>query len=459
MLSVGATLYSQVNQSGVTGSWMGLLDAGVAKIRLGFNISLSEDGLLKATMDSPDQGALGIPMGEVTIWDDSIKIDAPFINGFYKGKIISISEIEGIWSQGGQKFILNLKTQTEDVTLNRPQEPVPPFPYSEEEITFTNNKEGILLAGTITRPPGEGPFPAVILVTGSGAQNRDEEVFGHKPFRVIADYLGRNGIVVLRYDDRGIGGSGGTSAGATSADFASDTRAGFDYIKKLGYVDSEAVGVIGHSEGGLIAMLLASEYEDVDFIITMAGPGTRGEKILTDQREYISRLSNIPDSTIAINTRMNNRIFEIMLEEATPASGLEKIDQYVREFLTDLYGDIEEIDQVLANLHNSIGGDSYNWIRYFLASDPAELLKSVKCPVLILNGDLDCQVIASENGWRIEKALKDSGNDDVSLKVLPGLNHIFQHAKTGLPDEYVNIEETVSPEVLEIISEWINNRF
>ncbi|MEZ4999563.1 MAG: alpha/beta fold hydrolase, partial [Bacteroidales bacterium] len=247
--------------------------------------------------------------------------------------------------------------------------------YQEEEVTFYNSTASISLSGTLTIPQGNGPFPAVVLITGSGPENRDEEVFGHKPFLVLADHLTRNGIAVLRYDDRGVGSSEGTQAGATSADFATDTRAALDYLGKLKNIDANATGVLGHSEGGLIAMILASEYRDIDFIVLMAAPGTKGDRVMTDQSEYISRKSNIPDSTIAINSKMNHRIFEIIAGEPDPVAGTNSIDLYVREFLTEMYGETVEIDQVIANLHNSIGGAAYNWIRYFINSDPVLLLK------------------------------------------------------------------------------------
>ncbi|TFH35316.1 MAG: alpha/beta fold hydrolase, partial [Bacteroidia bacterium] len=255
--------FSQEARFNPEGTWLGNLNVGAVNLRIVFNITIAPDGTISATMDSPDQGANGIPMGEVTLWNDSIKIDAPLVRGFYLGKSETPSKISGIWNQGGQKFDLNLEHQVEAFMLNRPQEPKPPFPYKAEDVTFENAEAGFTLGGTVTRPEGEGPYPAVILVSGSGQQNRNEELFGHKPFLYLADQLTRKGIAVLRYDDRGVGQSGGDPRGGTSADFAEDAKAALDWLVSMPYTDKNATGIIGHSEGGLIALILASENPDI----------------------------------------------------------------------------------------------------------------------------------------------------------------------------------------------------
>ena len=437
-----------------SGSWHGSLQAGTAELRLIFNITLSEDGL-SATMDSPDQGAMGIALGGVTVTGDSLTIAAPVLGGIYRGVITSDSSITGLWSQMGQSYPLDLKLKYEPVTLNRPQEPQPPYPYSEEEVLFENSETGDKFAGTVTRPSEEGRYPAVILVSGSGQQNRDEEVFGHKPFKVLADYLTRKGIVVLRYDDRGVGGSTGNPSGATSADFATDAAAAFSYLESLPYVSKNVTGIIGHSEGGLIALMLAAESRDVDFIVTLAGPGTTGREILIDQSEIISQLSGIPEETIEINNALNSAIYNIMEEEDNVEEAVKLIREEVEKMLDREGVQSEQREAILSSVTGSVNESSYNWLRYFILSDPAEYLKKIECPVFALNGEKDCQVPAAKNLEAIENALAEGGNVNVTVKLFPGLNHLFQHAGSGLPDEYSKIEETISPEVLTLIAEWI----
>lgn len=457
LVAAPVTAFQQVPDP--TGSWLGSLTAGAIKLRVVFNITTGDDGALKATMDSPDQGVKGIPLGVVTMWGDSIKIDAPMVRGSYIGKFTSDSAIEGEWSQSGQIFVMNLVRQEKEFALNRPQEPKPPYPYLSQDVTFSNEEAGIVLAGTITRPEGEGSYPAVVMVSGSGQQNRDEEIFGHKPFKLIADYLSRNGVVVLRYDDRGVAGSGGDPRGATSADFAQDAKAALNYLKSLSYVNSKSTGIIGHSEGGLIAMLLASETDDVDFIISMAGPGTRGDVVLTDQEAHISKLMNVPDSLIEINSKLNRRIYNIISAEADADVAMIMIDTYLKEFMLENYGSEDGSDQMMNNITNSLGGSSYNWMRYFINSDPAIILKSVTCPVLAINGSKDCQVLAVKNINAIKQILSENSGNDVTAVIFPGLNHLFQPANTGLVNEYGEIETTMSPEVLKTIADWIMERY
>lgn len=437
------------------GSWLGKLNTGTIELRMVFNIEQDEEGMLKGTMDSPDQGVKGILMGEVLMKNDSLIIDAPLVRGGYRGVMTSDSTISGLWTQMGQTFRIDLKRQHETFVLNRPQDPKPPYPYREEEVVFRNDIAGITLAGTITRPDEEGVHPAVILVSGSGQQNRDEEIFGHKPFKVLADYLTRRGIVVLRYDDRGIGGSEGDPAGATSADFATDAMAAFSYLESLPYVNSRHTGIIGHSEGGLIALMLAAESSDVDFIVTLAGPGTTGREILLDQSEIISRLSGIPEMTISLNNRLNRTIYDIMEDEPDSGAAMKLIREKAGQILAEQGAPAEQTGSVISALEGSLGGSSYNWLRYFIMSDPAQYLERIKCPVLALNGEKDCQVPGERNLKAISAGLEKGGNSEVTTMLLPGLNHLFQSAGTGLPDEYGVIEETISEEVLIIIGDWI----
>ncbi len=451
-------VHCQIASEQTVGSWLGTLDAGGVQLRLVFNISITEDALLEATMDSPDQGAKDIPMGDVTLTGDSLRIEAPMIMGYYVGKITSSTTIQGEWNQGGRSFELNLEKQTEQFVLNRPQEPQPPFPYVEEEVGFKNIEQGFNLGGTLTTPEGEGPFPAVILVTGSGSQNRDEEIFGHKPFKVIADHLTRHGIVVLRYDDRGVESSGGSIVGSTSEDYAGDARSAIDFLLERKEVDRSNVGVIGHSEGGMISFMLAAEHEDIAFIISLAGPGVDGKTILLEQSDYISRLNGVEDSILEDNRIVMSKVYEVMIANESHEAWEEKVLEFTSSYYSEKEnGNLseEEIEQGKRNLLNSIPEQAYAWMRYFTMYDPTASLSSIKCPLLALNGEKDCQVLADKNINAIREKLLSAGNQNVTTMILPGLNHLFQNCETGLPVEYGQIEETFDQKTLDIISDWI----
>lgn len=440
----------------ITGSWLGKLSVGAVQLRIVFNIEINEEGNYKATMDSPDQGAKDIPMGDVSFINDSLSILAPMLRGDYKGVMVNDTSLEGTWTQSGMSYDLDLTKQAGVFKLNRPQEPEPPYPYIEQDVSFFSLDGDFELGGTLTLPEGQGPFPAVILVSGSGSQNRNEEIFGHKPFKVLADHLTRNGIAVLRYDDRGVGGSGGNPISATSADFAEDARAAIIFLKYSMEIDKQKIGIIGHSEGGLIALILASEYDDIAFIVSLAGPGTKGNVILQDQTEHISMLSGLPEETIKQSAEVNSEIYRLIEEYEDPETGISKINTFTKDFYL-LEGEEEEvIDQVIDNIKQTINPASYPWLRFFIMSDPAEYFPEINCPVLALNGEKDCQVMAEKNVNAIVNGLTNAGNKNVTGKVFPELNHLFQHAETGLPNEYGEIEETMSSEVLETISEWIN---
>lgn len=444
----------------VAGSWHGVFNVGT-EIRVVFNLSLNEDLSWKATLDSPDQGAMAIPLGEVSLTEDSIRIEAPVVNGYYIGKIVSESAIYGEWHQSGRSSALELEKREESIVLNRPQEPQPPFPYKEEEVTFQNSEQGFILGGTLTLPEGEGPFPAVVLVTGSGSQNRDEEIFGHKPFKLIADYVTRNGIAVLRYDDRGAGSSGGVAGGATSGDLAGDARAAINYLLKRSDIEPSKIGIIGHSEGGMIAFMLASSYKDIAYIVSLAGPGVDGRTILLDQSEHIASLSGAGDAILEDNRIVMSGVYEIMIANESYEEWKEETIKFTSEFYSErLVGNYSEaeIEQGKENLLASIPEPAYSWMRYFVMFDPAPLFGSITCPVLALNGEKDCQVLPEQNISAIKNGLQSAGNTDSKTMILPGLNHLFQNCETGLLNEYGIIEETFDQKTLEIMSEWIRQQ-
>jgi uncharacterized protein len=437
------------------GSWLGRISTNGIDLRLVFNLKLNDRDSLIATADSPDQGAKNIPLGSVILNDKNLIIKAPSLMGEYNGTITGDSTIEGTWTQRGASFKVNLQKLKTVFSVSRPQEPKPPYPYTSEDVTFTNNKFNIKLAGTLTMPAGTGPFKAVILITGSGAQNRNEELMGHKPFLVIADYLTRNGIAVLRYDDRGVGSSQGNYEDATSADLATDAEAAFEFLKSNPKINQKEIGLLGHSEGGLIAPIVASSNPDIGFIISLAGPGVTGQQIIIRQSQDIARLSGQTENAIKESTETNKKLYSVLRKERDNKKAETKILAIYKEILEKKKTSKEDTEKAVNQLKMTFGASKYTWFRYFITTDPSAFWKKVECPVLALNGEKDLQVSANENLPAIEKALKSSGNNSVKIVKLPGLNHLFQHCKTGLPGEYGTIEETFSPEALKIISDWI----
>ncbi len=455
LLSHSMTGQIRNDKNSLTGSWIGKINTGAIQLRIVINLSVVGNDSLVATLDSPDQGAKGIKLGPVTNSGETLKISANSLQAEYNGTIKNDTLIEGTWKQAGASLNLNLVKLRTAFTLIRPQEPKPPFPYSSIDTTFTNDKFKIKLAGTLTIPEGPGPFPTVILITGSGGQNRNEELMGHKPFWVIADYLSRNGIAVLRYDDRGVGKSQGTQSNATSADFATDAEAAFNFLKSYPKIKSEEIGLMGHSEGGLIAPIVAASNIDIAFIVSLAGPGVTGQQIVIRQAQDISKLSGLSEEKIRKSTETNKKLYAVLRKEKDDKKAEVKILALYKEILLKDKTPNEETEKALAQLKATFGAATYPWFRYFLFTDAATFWKKVTCPVLALNGEKDLQVNADENLRGIEKALKSAGNNSVQTVKLPGLNHLFQHCKTGLPSEYGNIEETFSPEALKIISDWI----
>lgn len=455
MISLSAISQQTTDKKSVTGSWLGSLSTNGITLRLVYNIKLNDKDSLVASMDSPDQGAKNIPMGQVILKDHNLIIKAPLLAGEYNGTVTGDSTIDGIWTQRGVKYDIDLKKLSKPLTVNRPQEPKPPFPYTSEDVSFTNEKFNIKLAGTLTIPEGEGPFPVAILITGSGTQNRNEELMGHKPFLVIADYLSRNGIAVLRYDDRGAGKSQGNPVTSTTADLATDAEAAYTFLKNHAKINPKAIGLIGHSEGGLIAPIVASVNPGVAFIVSLAGPGVTGQQIILRQSEDIGRLSGVNEAELKKSVETNKKLYAVLRKEKDNKKAETKILALYKEILEKEKLSKEDTEKSVNQLKGTFGANTYTWFRYFIMTDPSVYWRKVDCPVLALNGDKDVQVSAAENLPAIEKALKTGGNRNVKTVKIDGLNHLFQHCKTGLPSEYSGIEETFSPEVLKIIADWI----
>ncbi len=451
---LGSIGYSQ----SVLGDWNGILNIQGTQLRIVFHIS-ETGGAYTATLDSPDQKAFGIPAGETTFAENNLEIKLPNLAAQYKGKFDAAAQVvDGTFSQGGATFPLKLtREEQEKQELKRPQNPVAPFPYAQEDVTYDNPAaQGVTLAGTLTLPKGDGPFPAVILISGSGPQNRDEELLGHKPFLVIADHFTRNGIAVLRFDDRGIGQSTGDFATATSADFATDVQAGVEYLKTRKEINARKIGLAGHSEGGLIAPMVAAKSADVAFIVLMAGPGVPGDQVIRLQSRLISKAEGKSDEEI----KADDDFLKMAFKEMKKSKDIEATKLKLKKALTKQLEKLPEaekeklgnVDQVAASQVNSITSP---WFRYFLSYDPATSLEKVKCPVLAINGGKDLQVDPNQNLPAIGKALKKGGNTRYVLKEIPGVNHLFQHTDTGKPSEYAEIEETIAPEALNYMTGWI----
>ena len=445
-------------QKDISGIWTGKLELpNSMKLSLVFNISKDETGNYLSTLDSPDQGAKGIPTESTSITDDSILITIPAVKGFYTGKIFfDEMKIEGKWSQSGMSLDLNINKVEKVEEVKRPQEPKEPYPYKSEDITFQNEIDTVTLAGTLTIPKVGSDFPAVILITGSGAQNRNEELLGHKPFLVIADYLTRNGIAVLRFDDRGTAQSTGDFSRATSADFALDVLSAVEFLKTRKEINHSKIGLIGHSEGGLIAPMVEVQSNDIAFIILMAGPGIRGDSILYLQSGLIARAEGTGEEDIQKTLNSQREYYSMVISTDDD----ETLEKRIREKFNSEYSEMS--DEEKSNFGDSDAFISRQikiltspWFKYFLKYNPQPTLEKVTCPVLAINGENDLQVPPEENLSAIESALKKSGNNNYEIKKLPGLNHLFQTSSTGKISEYGQIEETISPLALETMLNWI----
>jgi pimeloyl-ACP methyl ester carboxylesterase len=431
----------------ITGQWNGVLKVPGGQLRVVFNISKTENSY-SSTLDSPDQGAKGIPVTATSFENSVLKLEIPSAGIAYEGTLKD-NVVAGNFKQGGQSFVLDMTRGTaENEAIKRPQEPKTPFPYYTEEVTFENKIDKNVLAGTLSLPSKEGKFPAVILITGSGPENRDEELFGHKPFLVIADYLTKKGIAVLRLDDRGVAKSTGDFKTATTVDFAKDVQAGIDYLKTRKEINKTKIGLIGHSEGGVIAPIVAGNSKDVDFIVLLAGTGIRGDKLMLLQKEKIERQMGVPENEIQKGQETFKGAYDIILASSVNDNTINaKINSYLKLQFGDKMNE-QQINAVTAQITSP-------WMVYFLKFDPASALEKVKCPVLAINGDKDVQVPADVNLDAIKISLGKAGNSKTTTKILPNLNHMFQECKTGLPDEYGTIEQTFSPIALDEISKWI----
>jgi pimeloyl-ACP methyl ester carboxylesterase len=443
--------------AGLDGVWTGAITRNAATLRLILRIRTTPQGTV-ALLDSPDQLANGLPVQDLKHDGQKVSFKLNLAGQSYEGTLSADgASIAGTWTVPGQPAasvnFARSQATAERTLPKRPQMPVAPFPYTVEDVAFDNPAaRGVHLAGTLTLPHGNGPFPAAIMITGSGQQDRDETLLGHKPFWVIADYLSRRGIAVLRVDDRGVGKSTGEVAKATSADFATDSNAAFAYLRTRKDIQPTAIGFIGHSEGGMIGPIAMATNKDVAFLVMMAGPGTALDQLMVSQRRLIGVTQGVSEADLNRSEPVMAAVFKAIATGKTSEEGLAAARAVLTPEAMTRLGLPPTTDPqiILAQVGNP-------WFRYFLQYDPAPNLRAIKVPVLALNGSLDRQVPPGENLAAIKAALK--GNKDVTIIELPGLNHLFQTAKTGGVGEYDQIEETVAPAALDQMASWINARF
>lgn len=435
--------YAQESQT-----WAGELALGAGKLKISFTVKTLSDGKQSCTMDVPAQGAKDFPVTLIKNDNDSLKINIPTLRASYGGRKLSAESIEGVFVQDGMKLPLNLNLG--EIILDRPQTPKTAYcPYKTEEVTFKNEAEGAVLSGTLTYPMGfasypKGSVPVVLMVTGSGAQNRDEELFGHKPFLVIADFLAKRGIASLRYDDRGVGNSTGPTEGTTTANNLADAEAGIAYLRGLDKFGK--IGVIGHSEGGTIAFMMGAN-KSVDFLISLAGAAANGIDLIVGQNEAIMKLQGIPQAIITDYATA----LRLVYRDRVNGKKIADMSQYVADLCKDNNLSLpDNFKSNLEKLHTS-GGE---WFTWFLRYNPADAISKITCPLMALNGSLDLQVLSRDNLPVIEKYLQH--NDKSLIKEYDALNHLFQHCTPATALNYGVITETISEEVLNDIARWIN---
>ena len=453
------TIKSISAQSTFYGIWEGKMNAGV-EIRMVFNISEDSSKNVQATIASPDQGLQGVKASSIQLKGDSVHLEISQYKASYSGKLTGDTGITGNFVQNGMSFPLNLKKVLKITTRKRPQTPEGPFPYTSEDLTYTNKSGSQTFGATITIPKGKGPFPAILLLTGSGPQNRDEEIMDHKPFAVIADHLTRNGFLVLRVDDRGTGKTTGDASAATTRDFADDAIVSLNFLLNRKEVNKRKIGMIGHSEGGMIAQIIAAERSDINFVIMLAAPGEQITKLMSDQNEAILAKMGLQKDFVTAYLKLYNGITNVLVSNTDSLN--DKVKAITDEWIATTPSNIVALttgirdEKTKNNVINQFMGQLNNpWFKYFLKYDPAPVIKKISASVLAVNGNKDIQVISKTNLAGIEGALKESRSKKFEVKELEGLNHLFQECKQCTLAEYAQLDQTISPVVLDIITKWL----
>ena len=415
---------------------------------------------MTSSLDSLDQNALGIPVRQTTFTNNKLHLDIPAAHAQYDGTLnIGGNDIAGTFAQGGAQLPLQFNRVDKIAgRASRPQDPKPPYPYDAEDVSYEN--KGVHLAGTLTLPRGQGPFPAAVMITGSGPQDRDETISGHKPFWIIADYLTRRGIAVLRADDRGVGRSSGDSTQAAFDDMTGDVLAGVEYLKGRKEIDAKHIGVIGHSEGGMVGPLAATRSSGVAFVVMLAGMGVSFEQAVDShlsQAELMMREAGAPEEAIARNNALQRMIFRVLRSESDSKIAVEKM----RSELDNMKASLPEAQRkalaspVAAAANQQFASVTLPEMRSILLHDSGQTLRQLKVPVLALNGSRDVQVSARLNLPAIAAALAEGGNSDFTVVELPGLNHLFQNCTKCTVAEYGELNQTFSPTALLLMGDWL----
>ena len=445
----------------IEGTWNGVLKINDISLRIVFHIEKNGD-TYSTKMDSPDQGASGIPADKTSFDGQQLVVEAAQLGMVFTGNLNG-EEVVGEFKQGPTSFPLTFSRKAVEKKVEpRPQDPKD-FPYKVEEVSFKNHEAKVTLAGTLTLPKDGKPKSVVILISGSGPQDRNEEVasFNHRPFLVLSDYLTRNGIGVLRYDERGVGESSGNFGAATSADFATDVVAAIDFLNFRPDLKGVKIGLAGHSEGGIIAPMVASTSKEVDFIALLAAPGMPSGDLLLLQSKLISEAEQVPTEIVEANHKILQEAYAFLVDNVDlPKEEAKK--GLIKIFKSGLTGFPKEVRSQIGNEDEFVNKEAEGlldpWFRYFIAIDPAIYLEKVNCPVFAINGTLDLQVPATENLEAIEQSLTKAGNENFVIKPMAQLNHLFQKAETGSPSEYKNIEETFNEAAMKAIASWINQQ-
>ncbi len=443
---------------GLFGHWQGSLrPSPIIELRLAFEITNSPAGGLGGVLVSLDQGATRIPLTSAVERESGVRLEAKSVGGEFEGRFNGdSSELSGEWRQGGQSIPLVLLRVAGAPKLNRPQEPRKPYPYAEEEVQIESGTTGVVLAGTLTLPRGSGPHPAVVLITGSGAQDRDEAIMGHRPFLVLADYLTRRGVAVLRCDDRGMGKSTGDFGRASATDFVEDALVQVAWLARRQEIDPRQMGLLGHSEGGITAPRAAIRSTNVAFLVLLAGVGVPMEEVLVRQGRDLGRVMGADEETLAKNAALQRAIFRAVKEQKESTAAETAVRKLINEQIASLTeAQRKAIGLSEAMIEGQIKTVVSPWFRELLAYDPHATLKAVTCPVLAVAGEKDLQVAAQDNLAAIQKAMAAGGNYNVRTIEFPSLNHLFQTCKTGSIAEYGQIEETFHPAALKEIASWI----
>jgi pimeloyl-ACP methyl ester carboxylesterase len=432
----------------VVGKWLGTITFGNVKLRIAFEVSAAEGGGCTGSMRSIDQSGVGIPLSAVVLNGDSVRLEMDVIRSAYEGKFTDGNTIEGNWLQRGTTTPLVMKRVDKFPEIIRPQTPRKPYPYLEEDVAYDNPSATVHIAGTLSLPKGKGPFPAVLLIVGSGPLDRDETVHFHKPFLVLADHLTRQGIAVLRVDKRGVGKTTGDLEEATIQELADDVRGGVEYLKTRREIDPKHIGLLGHSEGGVVGPILASQSSDVAFLVMLAGLGQNNGDIIIFQKTLAAREHGADENTLALMRSWYERLYALVREDTDNATAEKKIRALHATLTSD---EKEKLGWPDSGLDREISDQLNRHWRHDLRYDPRATLMTVRCPVLALGGDRDVQVPSKENLAIIGEALKAGGNPRFTVREFPGLNHAFRTEPHAAGSE----DETLAPTVLQTISDWI----